>query len=285
MLVFIVFPPSCELTFHRPLTFAFVTPRIQHAHVIFLFIFALPGFVLLSLFGCCAPHFPRALIPAIAPFRSYQRSDAGSSVQSIHSMNRSMNDILDDLIDPDISEEPFDDSAGFRPAKNRKPKAKKIISDEPFDDSLGFRPIKKATAEDDADDDDKTPRTPSTSPQESVHDDGPGNRDSRRGESYAGEGEDDGSRPGIARDFPCDSNTMSRMLGTDFESVMDEMEEAVGTLRRIWGQQRDTQEIAYVRPDGVLVDHDGVELRKNLDCWTSHFMLCCSRIKIVVRLR
>ena len=62
-------------------------------------------------------------------------------------------------------------------------------------------------------------------------------------------------------DWAADSNTLSRMLRMDFVSVMDELEDAVGTIRRIWGQ-RDTQDVAYVRPDGVLVTRDGVEYRK-----------------------
>ena len=68
-----------------------------------------------------------------------------------------------------------------------------------------------------------------------------------------------------SKDYPSfDANTMSRLLkagSRDFESAMDELEDAFGTIRKIWGQ-RESQDVAYVRPDGVLVDHDGVELRK-----------------------
>ena len=151
-------------------------------------------------------------------------------MQSILSLNRSLNGILDaDLVDSHIS-------------------------DEPFDDSAGFRPIKYA---------DDGPRTPSTTPQGSVHSHPP--TDGQRGES-ANLSSNHSPNPGDDEDAnypPCDSNTMSKMLRTDFESVMDELEDAVGTIRRIWGQ-RATQDVAYVRPDGVLVDHDGIELRKRL---------------------
>ena len=146
-------------------------------------------------------------------------------MQSILSLNRSLNSILDSK-----------------------------ISDEPFDDSKGFRPIKSADSD--------APRTPSVTPQDSARSSALGFND-RRADPYLDE------MPGpLSHDVttnygypPCDGNTMSRMLKTDFESVMDELEDAVGTIRRIM-VQRETHDIAYVRPDGVLVDNDGVELRK-----------------------
>ena len=156
-----------------------------------------------------------------------------SSTQSIHSLHRSLNGILDDY-DDDLDPE------------------KKKISSEPFDDSRGFRPITKTDSD--------GPRTPTTTPLDRTHDSDTGLSD--RDLSPQAEKDYPSKYHNILKEeipeteypaFPA----MSGVLRREFE----ELEEAFGTIRRIWGQ-RDTQDVAYVRPDGVLVDRDGVELRK-----------------------